>query len=61
MTETVPVCAVDMAGETLFYQGKPCKKGGHNGLRYKSTGACVKCMAEYSVVQRAKRAQLVAQ
>lgn len=48
---------LETVGEiTQFYQGKPCKKG-HEGLRYRSTGACVKCMAAYSVAQRLKRLQ----
>ena len=33
------------------YKGKSCKNG-HNGIRYKSTGACVECARERARVLR---------
>jgi hypothetical protein len=41
---------------TEFYQGKPCKRG-HEGKRYKSTGACVECMPILKAAFRQRKAQ----
>jgi len=37
-----------------IYLGSSCKRG-HDGRRYKSTGACVECMVMHSVEKRAKK------
>lgn len=39
--------------EERYFHGTPCKRG-HVGRRYRSTGACVECMAMHSVAKRAK-------
>ena len=31
-----------LAGESLYYTGKPCRKG-HDSPRYVSSGQCVEC------------------
>jgi hypothetical protein len=31
------------------YRGKPCKRG-HDGLRWKSSGACIECQRKYQRV-----------
>ena len=46
-----------------LYQGKPCKKSGHSGLRYVTTGHCAECqrikmLARYNESRRNGHAQI---